>query len=666
MGEREASDQTQGHSGRRFTQRQRRYLNILSGGLCASCGVPLNGNFHADHVSPYSKGGSTTLQNGQALCPECNLSKGAKQMTGLPTLYSWQNEAFDRLVKEWRTPDSKPLIAACPGAGKTKFSVYAAMHALKNENVNLVITVVPTVNIKEQWAADFRGAGLSRVTGCATNEMLRHRVQTGDDPVDGYYHVLVISYQQLAQDAELFAEVAKRYRVLVIADEVHHADEQETYGTALARLSELSHRRLSLSGTPFNSNGGALAMCESEVDYADDGRRIRRVKPTYKYSYGDAIGTACRPVEFLKVHGTATATFQSLTGDDTWQEQYDLAKKNTALGKFLDTEGALFRKMAEESLKSLAEIQSEDKRAGMLVVARDREHGAFISKELQRIKAEQSEWADFSIQEIYNDTEKAHKRIEQLSSDNTDIVVTVRMISEGVDIKRLRVGLYATDCMTLMYFMQFVGRFVRYETRLNAAQFARVIMPAHIKLLEYARTIEQMVEEAEVRQTDDVGEGDDLIPEPKKFLVGTETTVNGDGLIYRGKEENERALAEGFFEQCPALAGYRGQIPESKIIEAARQLGLASEAAESNEHTKSERDPGELNDKLVREIVKAKRRNGTEQDGDYGRVQAWANNKVGITRKDKMTPPHVLEERLKYLKQYLRAVRNPDQEDLLT
>lgn len=663
MGEYKAPDQAQGHSGRRFTQRQRRYLNILSGGLCAISGAPLGSDFHADHVHPYSKGGSTTLQNGQALCPKINLVKGAKLMTGLPILYDWQNEAFDRLKQEWQTPDSKPLIAACPGAGKTKFSVYAAMHALKNEGADLVITVVPTVNIKEQWVADFKGVGLSRVTGYATNEMLRHRVQVGDDPVDGYYHVLVISYQQLAQDAELFAEVAKRYRVLVVADEIHHADEQEVYGASLARLSELAHRRLSLSGTPFNSNGGALAMCESEVDYSDGGKTIRRVKPTYKYSYGDAIGTACRPVEFLKVDGTATSTFQSMVSEDTWQEKYDLTKKKTSLGKFLDTDGALFHKMAQEALKSLAEIQNEDRQAGMLVVARDSKHGAAISKKLQEIKTEQSEWSDFSIQEIYNDTEKAHKRIEQLSSDNTDIVVTVRMISEGVDIKRLRVGLYLTDYMTRMYFMQFVGRFVRYETRLHAEQFARVIIPAHVRLLEYARAIEKMVEEAEIRQTDE-NESGDSPSGPNKFLLSTETTVNGDGLIYRGGEENDRGLAESFFKQCPALEGYRGQIPESKIIEAARQIGLAPNHTEQNQKDTSKRDLGNLNDDLVREIVKAKRRNGTERDGEYGRVQRWANDKVGISRKDKMTPPHILEERLKYLKQYLRSVRNINQEDL--
>ena len=63
---------------RQFSRKQRRYLSILSGGYCSACGKPLNGDLHADHVKPWAKGGQTALSNGQALCPACNLRKGAK------------------------------------------------------------------------------------------------------------------------------------------------------------------------------------------------------------------------------------------------------------------------------------------------------------------------------------------------------------------------------------------------------------------------------------------------------------------------------------------------------------------------------------------------------------------------------------------------------------
>jgi len=63
---------------RLFSRKSRRYLSILAGGACATCGKELKGELHADHIRPFSRGGETILANGQALCPQCNLKKGDK------------------------------------------------------------------------------------------------------------------------------------------------------------------------------------------------------------------------------------------------------------------------------------------------------------------------------------------------------------------------------------------------------------------------------------------------------------------------------------------------------------------------------------------------------------------------------------------------------------
>ncbi len=63
---------------RLFNQRQRRCLAWVSAGRCRKCGKRLADDFHADHVIPYSRGGLTATNNGQALCPSCNLRKGAQ------------------------------------------------------------------------------------------------------------------------------------------------------------------------------------------------------------------------------------------------------------------------------------------------------------------------------------------------------------------------------------------------------------------------------------------------------------------------------------------------------------------------------------------------------------------------------------------------------------
>ena len=61
-----------------FTKRMKKILLIASGNTCQKCGKKLDGTFHADHIHPFSKKGSTTLNNAQALCEECNLKKGDK------------------------------------------------------------------------------------------------------------------------------------------------------------------------------------------------------------------------------------------------------------------------------------------------------------------------------------------------------------------------------------------------------------------------------------------------------------------------------------------------------------------------------------------------------------------------------------------------------------
>lgn len=47
-------------------------------GLCAYCGVRLNGDYHADHMQPLSRGGAHCAENIALTCPQCNLSKNDK------------------------------------------------------------------------------------------------------------------------------------------------------------------------------------------------------------------------------------------------------------------------------------------------------------------------------------------------------------------------------------------------------------------------------------------------------------------------------------------------------------------------------------------------------------------------------------------------------------
>lgn len=63
---------------RQFSEDERRTMYARQDGICAICGKPFEfGEMHGDHVTPWSRGGKTTLDNGQMLCTTCNLKKSA-------------------------------------------------------------------------------------------------------------------------------------------------------------------------------------------------------------------------------------------------------------------------------------------------------------------------------------------------------------------------------------------------------------------------------------------------------------------------------------------------------------------------------------------------------------------------------------------------------------
>jgi len=293
----------------------------------------------------------------------------------------------------------------------------------------------------------------------------------------------------------------------------------------------------------------------------------------------------------------------------------------------------------------------------MLVVAKDKDHGGRIAKMINAHCHQNPDWRTYSVLEVYNDTDNAHARIAALENDRTDIIITVRMISEGVDVKRLRVGVYATDYRTRMFFVQFVGRFVRWEARLDGTQHGRVIIPAHIDLLIFAREIEQMIDDALIADESD-GTGEPI--EKKTELLGTQTERTNDGLIFSGKDEDDRSLADHFFKMFPSLIG---KIPEFLAIQGAKDANLkGGEHSSAGNQAQKSSDWWKLNEQLVRAVVKTMRLNGDDDDQAYRKVNFAANKHAGIPRVDKLTDVDKMKVRHIFLKNWLKSLRKNDGE----
>ncbi len=572
-----------------------------------------------------------------------------KQDLNIPTLREWQHEASEKISAVWnKEPNSKVLIAACPGSGKTLMACVAITEKLKDGLISLVLVVSPTVNIKSQWKDQFSRLGVKAFDE-ASNEAMRFR-RDRNDRMAGDYSAICITYAQLAMDKDLFAELAKREKVGLIADEVHHADDAEAYGQALSLVAERAKFKLALSGTPFNSSGGALAMCPSEELINDEGRVVRKALPLYSYDYSKAIfDNACRYIEFIKVYGIGKSTYRSLANDATFQRIVDLSKQNKtdSISALLDPQGEFLQSMLVDGLNSLQNIKRHDSKAGMLIVAKDKNHGAAINKLIGRMCRGNPDWVTYSTLEIYNDTEKAHERISALDKDRTDIIITVRMISEGVDVKRLRVGVYATDYRTRMFFVQFVGRFVRWEQRLDGTQHGRIIIPAHIDLLIFAREIEKMVFESLVAGQGGEGGGGVRVNE----LIETSTEKTADGIIFRGKEFDERDLSELFFKKHPSL---RGILSEAQAIQAAKDANL--DGSVHREASAKEPNWWDKNKALVHQIVKYIKLNGDDDEKVFAKVNAKANRHAGIPKVDKLVSIEAMKRRHAFLQQWLASI----------
>jgi hypothetical protein len=93
-------------------------------------------------------------------------------------------------------------------------------------------------------------------------------------------------------------------------------------------------------------------------------------------------------------------------------------------------------------------------------------------------------------------------------------MVAVRMVSEGVDVPRLAVGVYATSTSTPLFFAQAVGRFVRARRR---GETASVFLPSVPLLLQHAAEME--LERDHALDRSPVIEGDASPFGPEEALV---------------------------------------------------------------------------------------------------------------------------------------------------
>lgn len=431
-----------------FSSKQRVALYLLNGGNCAQCGKSLDPGWHADHIQPHIKGGVTDVLNGQALCPSCNLRKGDTVMNDWPTnleLRPWQELAF-RKYQELNQQSF--LLVATPGAGKTLVAARIAHELLFTRTIERIVIVCPTEHIKTQWARVMMGKDPKKI-GIKIDPTFTNAAGRVAADYDG----IAVTYQQIASEPALHRAHCAR-PTLVILDEVHHVGDQRSWGRAIEEAFGPATRRLLLSGTPFRSDRTEIKW----VTYDETPTGLCS-HADFPYSYGDALREeVCRPLIFPSYEGkmrwfsdsgTREATFRDELSEEEARRRLRTALDPTIKTNWLST-------VLRAANQRLSELQANGHPyAGGLVLCSYAEHARQIARLLATIHPGEE------ISLVVSEEDGAADRLIAYADGRNRWLVAVRMVSEGVDIPRLRVGVYATHWITETFFRQACGRFVR-------------------------------------------------------------------------------------------------------------------------------------------------------------------------------------------------------------
>src|SRR5207342_843470 len=121
--------------------------------------------------------------------------------------------------------------------------------------------------------------------------------------------------------------------------------------------------------------------------------------------------------------------------------------------------------------------------AGGLVVAADGEHARAVARVLRETTGRKPTV-------VLHTEARAAEKLQAFTRSSERWLVAVNMVSEGVDIPRLRIGVYASAAKTPLVFRQIVGRFVRTIPH-RPAEPSWLYIPADPILRDHAATVQQ-------------------------------------------------------------------------------------------------------------------------------------------------------------------------------
>jgi len=456
------------------------------------------------------------------------LSPPLPNLETFPPLRSWQRKALVEYLRR-RSPDF--MAVATPGAGKTTFALRIAAELLADGTVEAVTVVCPTEHLKTQWSSAAARVGIQ----------LDPQFRNSDVHSSRDFHGAVLTYAQVGMAPAVHRRRTMTRSTMVILDEIHHAGDSRTWGDGVKAAFEPAERRLMLTGTPFRSDDNPIPFVVYER--GQDG--LQRSRSDSIYGYSDALRDGVvRPVIFLAYSGETR--WRTSAGDELAARLGEPMTKDLVAQAWrtaLDHRGDWMPQVLKAADARLSRLRSHGiTDAGGLVIASDQQTARAYAKLISEISGEPAVV-------VLSDDQGASARIASFALSEQRWMVAVRMVSEGVDIPRLAVGVYATSASTPLYFAQAIGRFVRSR---RPGETATVFVPSVPHLLGLASEMEAERDHILGAPKDKDGLDDDLLERAQraekaegdleKQFEALSATAELDQVIYDGTSFGTGAL----------------------------------------------------------------------------------------------------------------------------
>ena len=406
-------------------------------------------------------------------------------------LREWQNNCLDAFVSHRNKSKRNTFVfEACPGAGKSHMAAELAWQMCNDDDkqVDLVIVVVPWKSIQGDEsngmikAFDQRGL-------VVRNRLMLRGARIVQQPVPTAFDAIITTYAETMtvegiETIQLWK--SKGLKISFVFDEIHHASEQKgEWGSLAEEAHESSDMTIVMSGTYFRTDQQPIKF----VRYRDNGEP-RTDCPPYKYQTAVA-DRVCRPVAF-KFFDAELKCIDEIEGIET-HALSSINENDRRFGKVMreafHPEGDVVRHMIHGIDEHLQRTRRRFYSAGALITCRPGRDDNSEDKHVKQIAQKVRQYTGQEVMVVTHNDRNAQGKIDQFRNGTLPYLVAVNMISEGVDIPRLRAVGFMRYIRSEMMFRQIVGRTLR-MTDDEDGTAAMGFMPKFDLMTQFARNME--------------------------------------------------------------------------------------------------------------------------------------------------------------------------------